>query len=361
MSLENKNLLLSIREDIRKLSAYHVQNSSGMIKLDAMENPFPLPEKIFQSWEKRLSEIQVNRYPDPSANALREKLSRMLELDDQHALMFGNGSDELIQILMLGLNKDAKVLSIEPSFVMYRMIAQFCGLEYIGVNLNKDFSLDVNQMEQLIDVHKPEIIFIAQPNNPTGTLFKEDDLRKIASLTKGFLIIDEAYSPFTNFDSRPLLDKFENVIVMRTFSKAGLAGLRLGYLIGKKELLDEFEKLRLPYNINVLTQSLVECALDEYELLEVQAKEIIFLRTELQEKLAAMASIDVIPSEANFITIRLKKAQATDVANSMNKDGVLIKNLCGGHPLLENCLRLTVGSQEENELMLASLTRHIPV
>ncbi len=359
MSLENKALLSHIREDIRRISAYHVQDSKGMIKLDAMENPFQFPEKILQSWEMKLSEIDVNRYPDPSALGLRKKLASMLKLDDSKALIFGNGSDELIQILMLGLNVGAKVLSIEPSFVMYRMIANFCKLGYIGVNLNHDFSLDMERLEKIIEQDQPEIIFIAQPNNPTGTLFKESDLQRIAALSKGFLIIDEAYSPFTNFDSRHLLEGFENVMVMRTFSKAGLAGLRLGYLVGNAELIYEFEKLRLPYNINVLTQSLVECALDDYSLLEDQAKEIVLLRNDLHKNLDAIKGIEVIPSEANFITIRLKQKQSREIAGLMKGDGILIKNLDGSHPHLANCLRLTVGSRKENDYMLESLARHI--
>ena len=344
------------RQEICDLSAYHVQDSSGLIKLDAMENPFPLPDKVKNAWLKKLQTLQINRYPDPTANELSIKLKALFGINDPIDVLFGNGSDEIIQMLVMSVARpEALVMSVEPSFVMYKMIAKFCGVEYLGVDLNRDFSLDLSALKQSIETKQPSIIFLAQPNNPTGNLFSHDQLCEIIETTNGLVVIDEAYTAFTEYDGLSFLDIYSNVLIMRTFSKTGLAGLRLGYLLGNKELLQEIDKLRLPYNINSLTQGLAECALEHYDLFLEQSALIIKEREALIVELKKNQSFEVMPSEANFITVRLLKSKAQEVFQIIKEKGILIKVLDGGHPLLKNCIRLTVGSEQDNRELLKVL------
>jgi len=354
-SLENKFLHL-IRDEVRVLSAYNVQDAAGMIKLDAMENPYTLPGAVKDAWIKKLHDISFNRYPDPKAKNLSAKLRKQLNISENIEILFGNGSDEIIQMLAMAIAKpNAKILSIEPSFVMYKIIAQFCGLHYIGVSLNRDFSLDLEAVKLQIKTEQPALIFIAQPNNPTGNLFLHQDLCEIIELSKGLVVIDEAYTAFTEYNALPLLDKYQNLLVMRTFSKTGLAGLRLGYLLGNSSILKEIDKIRLPYNINILTQSLAECALDYYDLFLEQSKKIISSREKLIKVLSMNESLKIFPSEANFITLRFKNFSADEAYKQLKEQGVLVKLLNGGHPLLSNCLRLTVGTEEENAILISAL------
>jgi len=352
---KNPNLHL-IREEVRALSAYHVQDASGMIKLDAMENPYSLPDVIKQDWIKALNKVDFNRYPDPKASKLSTKLKKLLNTSNDIELLFGNGSDEIIQMLIMSIAKShAKVMSVEPSFVMYKMIAKFCNVDYIGVNLNSDFSIDLPELKKQIQQEQPELIFLAQPNNPTGNLFSHKDLCEIIKLSKGLVVIDEAYTAFTDYDAIPLLNSYDNVLVMRTFSKTGLAGLRLGYLLGQKNILNEVDKIRLPYNINILTQSLALCALEHFDLFLAQSEKIIDSRNSLVKNLLSKNCFEVFQSEANFITLRLKQISAKGVVQGLKEKGILIKVLDGAHPLLKNCIRVTVGSEEENVALLMAL------
>lgn len=357
MSEAEKNFNLNlIRDDVRNLSAYHVQDARGFIKLDAMENPYNLPSEVKDAWIEKLQSVSFNRYPDPKAEQISQQIKNLFKTSEQTEVLFGNGSDEIIQMLIMAIAKEnAKVLSVEPSFVMYKMIAKFCRVDYIGVNLNADFSINLPELKKQIQQEQPALIFLAQPNNPTGNLFLHQDLCEIIELSKGLVVIDEAYTAFTEYDALPLLKLYSNVLVMRTFSKTGLAGLRLGYLLGDKDILGEVDKIRLPYNINVLTQSLAACALEHYELFLQQSKKIIRSRQALVNHLSDKDYCDVFSSEANFITIRLKRINAKEAFLRLKQKGILIKNLDGAHPLLVNCIRLTVGNNEENQILLSAL------
>ena len=356
----------NIRSDIRDLSPYHVQESTGFIKLDAMENPYPLPDVIYDSWLGTIRTVATNRYPDPKATRISKILKKQLGVADEIGLLFGNGSDEIIQLLILAIAKeDACVLSVEPSFVMYKMIARFCQVDFVGVDLLEDFSLDMLALTTAISKHQPKIIFLAQPNNPTGNLFCHRQICELIELSEGLVVLDEAYTAFTEYDALPLLNQYPNVLVMRTFSKIGLAGLRLGYLLGNNKIISEIDKIRLPYNINILTQTLVESALQHYDLLIEQSERIIKSRNNLIKELQKIDILQVVNSEANFITIRVvnceigapeKHSSQSRMFSEFLKDkGVLIKNLGEGHKLLENCLRLTVGSDPENILLLGAI------
>ena len=347
-----------IRDEVRALTAYHVPDSSGMVKLDAMENPYPLPEAVRAEVAALVAGADVNRYPDASCAALKARLRSVLGVADDMSLVLGNGSDEIIQMLMLAMARPgAVVLGVEPSFVMFRLIASFCGMRYVGVPLAADFSLDERRMADAIEEHAPALIFIAYPNNPTGNLFDDHAIENVLKRAPGAVVIDEAYHAFAGRTYMNRLGQFENLLVMRTLSKSGLAGLRLGVLAGRESWLSHVDKVRLPYNVGVLTQLVAEKALERHGLLAEQAAAIKAERARVFRELQQMRGTTPYPSEANFILFRVAAANA--VFGGLKERGVLIKNLHGSQPSLANCLRVTVGTPEENDRFLQALRETI--
>lgn len=345
-----------VRPEIRALAAYQVQEASGLIKLDAMENPYTWPEALRREWAEMLARTDVNRYPDPGARELVKVLREVAGIPGDMEVLLGNGSDEIIQIIALALGGSGRaLLSVEPGFVMYRMIATFCGLEYVGVPLREDFSLDMPALKAAMERHQPAVIFLAYPNNPTGNLFDEAELVEIIEAAPGLVVIDEAYQPFTDATFMGRLGAFPNLLVMRTVSKLGLAGLRLGYLAGPKAWLEELHKVRMPYNINILTQVTARFALSHHDLLDRQTAAIRAERTRLFQALEAIPGLTPFPSQANFILVRTEPGQAGRLFQRLKAGGVLVKKLHGSHPLLEECLRITVGTPAENDRLLSLL------
>ena len=343
-----------IRTEVLSLSAYHVPPASGMVKLDAMENPYSLPDRLRDDIAHLVATAPINRYPDASAAPLKAMLRVALAVPDGMEIMLGNGSDEIIQIIALACARPgATLLSVEPAFVMFRMIATFAGMKYVGVPLKADFSLDIDATLEAISQHGPAVIFIAYPNNPTGNLFDPRAISRIIEAAPGLVVVDEAYHAFANASFMDKLLQYPNLLLMRTLSKLGLAGLRLGLLAGGPEWLKELEKLRLPYNVGIVTQLIAEKVLQHRDVLLQQATAIKNERAMLGARLAAMGSIESFPSDANFILFRV--SEAGHVFQNLKKRGVLIKNLDGTHPLLKNCLRVTVGKPDENALFLAAL------
>jgi histidinol-phosphate aminotransferase len=353
----SEKLLKWIRPEIRELSAYHVPDASGLVKLDAMENPYRLPESLLPRWQEGLASVELNRYPDPAATELQHKLIEFMQVPQGRSIVLGNGSDELIQMLALSVASDQRCLmSFEPGFVMYSMIARFAGMEYVGVPLSDDFTLDMENTRAAIEQHQPAVIFIAYPNNPTGNLFDADAIDEIIRIAPGLVVVDEAYHPFAQSSFMPALKDYDQLLVMRTVSKMGLAGLRLGLLCGHQQLISEINKVRLPYNINVLTQYTVGFIMDNADFLDAQAEMIRADREHLSKQLSLLEEIEVYPSQANFILFRVKQGNATEVFASLCKDGVLIKNLDKPGPL-QGCLRVTVGTQAENQAFIKALEK----
>lgn len=345
-----------VRPEIRTLKAYQVPDSSGLIKLDAMENPYALPESLKDAWLKVLREVPINRYPDPSAAKLRAQLRRALDVPAGMEVLLGNGSDELIQLIAMAVARPGSVvLAPTPTFVMYEMIATFVGMKFVGVPLGPDFALDVDAMLVAIRAHSPAVVFLAYPNNPTGNLFDESAIEAILRAAPGLVIVDEAYHAFAQHTFMDRLGKFDKLLVMRTLSKQGLAGLRLGVLAGDPAWLSEFDKLRLPYNINSLTQASAGFALEHKDVLDAQAAQLRVDREALAQALGAMPGLRVWPSAANFILFRCERKPANDVFAALKAQGVLIKNLSGAGGVLANCLRVTVGTPQENGAFLAAL------
>ncbi|MGH8666214.1 MAG: histidinol-phosphate transaminase [Burkholderiales bacterium] len=343
-----------VREDIRSLRPYSVPESAGMVKLDAMENPHALPPALRAQLGELASAVALNRYPDPLARELKAALREYMQVPDAMELVLGNGSDEIIQLLALGCARPGgSMLGVEPSFAMFPLIARVCGLQFVGVPLRADFSLDTDAVIVAMARHRPALVFLAYPNNPTGNLFDAAAIERIVRAAPGLVVIDEAYHPFAQASFMPRLQEFPNLVLMRTLSKLGLAGLRLGMLIASPEWSVQFEKLRLPYNVNALSQVVATRVLRSAHVLEAQAAEIRNERSRLAAKLQAMPGVEVYPSQANFLLFRVPGAPA--VCAALNASGILIKNLAGAHPALENCLRVTVGTAAENDAFLAAL------
>ena len=345
-----------VRPEIRALTAYQVPDATGLIKLDAMENPYSWPESLRRELAERVVQgVDMNCYPDPQASRLKERLRTSLDIPQGAALLLGNGSDEIIQMLALTLGGVGRVvLSVDPGFAMYRMIATWAGLRYVGVPLrSQDFALDTEAVLEALERYRPALVFLAYPNNPTGNLFDAGAIRRILDAAPGLVVVDEAYAPFA--DASFLSEALEhgNLLVLRTLSKMGLAGLRLGYLMGPEAWIHEIDKTRMPYNINVLTQVGAELALAHKELLDAQTNHIRVERGRLGQRLASLPGVRAYPSAANFILFRV--AQAPAVLQGLKERRVLIKGLHGTHPLLEDCLRVTVGTPEENDCFLAAL------
>ena len=347
-----------IRPVIKKIQAYQVADANGLIKLDAMENPYQLSDDLKAQLQDKLSKADLNRYPDPSAKSLRDKLSQVMNVPVGKSIVLGNGSDELIQMLAMAVadqDKNICLMSFDPGFVMYKMIADFVGIEYVGVSLREDFSLDMESIRVAIKRHQPAIIFIAYPNNPSANCYNKKDVEEIISIAPGMVILDEAYHPFAQDSFMNRLTDFDNLLVMRTVSKMGLAGLRLGLLCGHPDIIREIDKIRLPYNINILTQVAAEFVLDNINVLDQQAKLIRDEREQLLTSMRELQELEVFPSQANFILFRVLNRNANDVFDSIRQSGVLIKNMKADTGLLKNCLRVTVGAPDENQAFMGAL------
>jgi len=343
-----------IRPEILRLLPYHVPSSSGMIKLNAMENPYSLPETLREEIAQLVTTISANRYPDSNSVSLKASLRETMEIPMGMDIMLGNGSDEIIQIVALSLAKPGAVLmSVEPAFVMFRMIATYARMEYIGIPLKANFSLDLDLMLTAITKYQPAVIFIAYPNNPTGNLFDAEAVSRIIESAPGVVVVDEAYHAFADASFMDKLSEYPNLLLMRTLSKLGLAGLRLGLLTGRSEWLIQLEKVRLPYNVGVLTQEVVRKILQYPNILQQQADAIKAERVVMSKYLNVLDGVEAFPSDANFILFRVSKA--SQVFSELKKRNILIKNLDGSHPLLKNCLRVTIGTPDENKQFLRVL------
>lgn len=351
--------LSMIRDDVRAISAYAVPDSSGLMKLDAMENPFPLPAEVARQLGDRLAQVLLNRYPPAEPRAFKDKLAQAIDLPRGKSILLGNGSDELIHLMIQACARPgATVLSPWPSFEMYDLSSRFDGCRFIGVPLAEDFSLSREAMLAAVEEHRPAIVFISWPNNPTGNLFDRRTVEAVLDAAPGLVVLDEAYLPFAQDTWLPQLVDRPHLLVLRTFSKMGLAGIRLGYLCGDAALIAEFNKVRPPYNVNSLTLAAAEFMLDRRVLLDEQAATLRAERERLLARLRRIAAVTAFDSAANFVLFRL--AGGTEAADrvfaQLKARGILIKNRAHVHPLLAGCLRVTVGQPAENDAFVAALT-----
>ena len=346
-----------IREDIQGLHAYAVQPSAGLVKVDTMENPYRLPEALQYALGERLGRVAINRYPAERTDDLAAALAAHAGLPDGCALMLGNGSDELISLLSLACAMPGAVfMSPLPGFVMYGLSAALQGVQFVGVPLTADFELDEPAMLAAIHQYEPALLYLAYPNNPTANLWDDAVIERLINAVgqhHGLVVMDEAYQPFAERDSMARLRRHPHVLVMRTMSKFGLAGVRIGYLMGRTALIGQINKLRPPFNISVLNAEAGLFALDN---VAEYARQAALIRSERQRLIAGLSDMPGVrpyPSQANMILARVPDATAAFAG--MRQRGVLVKNISALHPLLANCLRITVGTADENKLTLAAL------
>lgn len=345
-----------IRPDILALNSYHVPDASNMVKLDAMENPYDLPAELKAQLGAHLAQVGLNRYPVPSYHTLKQKICQQFGVPPGFDVILGNGSDELITMLSVACAKPgAKVMAPVPTFVMYAISAQLAGLEFVGVPLQADLTLDMPAMLAAIALHRPALLYISNPNNPTGSWIAQEQIVQLLDAMSdiGLVIVDEAYQPFAPDSMMAHLPEYAHLLVMRTVSKLGLAGLRLGYMSAAPELLAEIEKVRPPYNINVLTAAASEFLLQHMAVFNHQAQQLREQRSILLAQLEKLPTVQVFPSQANFVLIRVPNAE--QIFMKLLEKKILVKNIGKMHSLLANCLRVTVSTAEENNLFITAL------
>jgi len=355
MSARLDNIIATrIRQDVQSMHAYAVQDSRGLVKLDAMENPHRLPPELRRQLGERLAEVALNRYPGDRVNDLKLALARHAQLPPGFDLMLGNGSDELISLLAMACDvPGAAIVAPAPGFVMYAMSAQLQGLKFVPVDLTPDFELDEKAMLDAIALHQPAIVYLAYPNNPTANLWNDATIEKIIEAAPGLVVIDEAYQPFSSKTYLDRVARHEHVLLMRTLSKFGLAGVRIGYMMGPAALIAQVDKVRPPYNISVLNSEAALFALEHEAVFAAQAADLRAQRDRIQGALRDLPGVKAWPSDANMILVRVPEPART--FDGMKARGVLVKNVSRMHPLLAGCLRLTVGTADENTQMLSAL------
>lgn len=338
------------------LKPYAVENTDGMVKLDAMENPYVFPESLQVAWLECLQQAEINRYPDPNCTALKEALRKQLNLPQSASLLLGNGSDEIIHMLCLAFNRPgALMMSPSPSFAVYPLAAKAVNMKFKGVPLDENtFELSVEHFVEAINEEQPALIFIASPNNPTGNRFRVDDIKKICAASSGLVVLDEAYWRFAKSNCIDALFDLQNIVFMHTLSKIGLAGIRLGALIGQAQWLEPLERVRMPYNIGSLTQATACFAIEHDEHFAAQVDSICASRQKLQTQLQQLSAVHVWPSETNFLLFRVA-SNGSEIHRRLREKNIAIKNLDGGHAALKNCLRVSIGTDAENELFIQAL------
>jgi histidinol-phosphate aminotransferase len=338
------DIRLAVKPSVRALIPYDAKEIPCKVKLDANESPYG-----FEISRKIIKSISTNRYPDPEAKALREAYARSIGLKSTSWLLHGNGSDEIIYNLIATFG--GPVLVPAPTFSMYATIGQALGERVVRVPLDYDFDLDLRRMLSQIEKRKPRLIFLSSPNNPTGNRFSEEKIIKIIKASPGVVVVDEAYEPFAAGGSFiPYLRKYNNLLVLRTLSKIGLAALRTGFLVGRPEAINEVNRVRLPFNLNALSQAIAAEILNNSKEFNKHIKEITSGREWLMKELMNTGGVFPFPSEANFILFKVK--DPARVYKSLLENGVLIRDLSRA---LKGCLRVTVGTKKENESFIKSI------
>lgn len=347
----------TIRPDVQALGRYQVAHADGMIKLDAMESPYDLPAEVHDAIAYAVGQVALNRYPSADPVAVKEAVRESFGIPAGVDIMLGNGSDELINLAIQSTCMPGDVvMSPSPSFVMYEAFARLNHARFVGVQLTDDFDIDLPAMLAAIALHRPKIVFLAVPNNPTGRLWSPAAIRAVVEAAPGLVVVDEAYHAFARATAMSLVESHPNVVIVRTVSKIGLAGIRLGYLAGRPEWVAELDKLRPPYNLNVLTQAATVTVLKYKSVLDGHAAQLCEDRDKLLLALADLPGVRTFPSAANFVLADFSAAGGGDVVfNGLKQRQILVRNAGPMHSLLTDCLRISVGTSSENAALLAAL------
>ncbi|MBI5075765.1 MAG: histidinol-phosphate transaminase [Nitrospirae bacterium] len=334
-----------VKKEVASLRAYQAKEISCRIKLDANESPYGFAEAL-----AAVKKIRTNRYPDPEAKALKAVLAKDLGVRPQNLLQ-GNGSDELIYYLIAAFG--GPVLYPVPTFSMYGIISQALGEKKKEIPLDRDFDIDIDPMMAALRKERPKIVFLSTPNNPTGNCFSSEKILKIIEASKGLVVVDEAYQPFSSEKGFvPLLKDYKNLVIMRTLSKIGLAALRFGFLIADEQIIGEVNKVRLPFNVNALSQAVAIEALKKKKALKAAIQVIAEERDRMISAMEHIKGVTPFPSEANFILFRVKDPRK--IYDRLLEKGILVRDLCDA---VAGCLRVTIGTPKENVLFLRALEK----
>lgn len=347
----------TVRADIQAMEAYPVAHAAGCIKLDAMECPYELPDSVRDDIAAAVRATGLNRYPSAAQDSLQAAVRQAFGVPETAGLLFGNGSDELIHLVVQAccLPGDV-VLAPWPSFVYFDLAARFDHARFVGVPLTDTLQLDLPAMLDAIATHRPKVVFLAMPNNPTGGSWPDAAVDAILAAAPGLVVIDEAYQAFTDRTWMPRAAALPNAVVLRTVSKIGLAGLRFGYLAGHPAWIAEIDKVRPPYNIGVLVQAALLAVLRHKPVLDEQAARQRASREQLSRALAALPGVIVYPSAANFLLVRFSGEMGGNaVHQALKTRRILVRNFSGTHPLLADCLRVSIGTPDENAALLSAL------
>ncbi len=342
-----------VRKEILSLKPYKAQERDFPVVLDANESPFTLPDGIKKEIVENIDSIAFNRYPDPEGKLLKTSLAAFHGVKPEN-IVLGNGSDELILYLISAFSKRGfSTLYPVPTFSMYGIISQCLGQNKKEVPLDSNFDIDIDTFLEAVEKMKISLIFLSYPNNPTGNCFSKNKIVKILKSFEGIAVVDEAYGDFSGKTFLPLLKKYKNLIITRTFSKIGLSSLRLGYLIANPEVCEIVEKVRLPFNVNSFSQGCGEIFLKQRKSIDKLINKIVEGREYLYSELKKIKEITPFASEANFILFRVPK-KCGFVHEELKKKGILIRNL-NTPGLLRDCLRVTVGTSSENQRFIKAI------
>ena len=351
------NLLDLICEKVKNLKAYQVETVEEGIKLHANENPYPPSPELKSLILAHLENLDLNRYPDPDCKNLKEAISNRLGVSTDQ-LVIGNGSDELIQHLMQVFCDDGDTVAFpEPTFAMYSILAKGMGLNTQIFELDNKWDFEAKSVIKKLTSSHARIVFISYPNNPTGNCFSRTEIQKLIENFEGIVVLDEAYCDFSGQTFLDQMKDHNNLVILRSLSKIGLAGLRIGYGIFPRTLVDEINKIRLPYNSNSVTQIAATELLKNFSLVQKQIDSIKKERVRLFKELAKIKSINIYPSDSNFILFQATQ-NGEKVFRNLMENHILVRNL-GSHPMLKNCLRVTIGTKAENDQFLDKLKKVI--
>lgn len=349
------NPLDKIKPRVRELKAYTLSPDRASVKINQNENPWDLPEAVKRETLRRMSERAWSRYPDFIPSSLHEKLAAFAGWRAD-GVVAGNGSNELIQAtLMVTVGEGKRVLICEPTFALYRQVATILGGEVLSVPLDERLQFDVEALREAIERDEPDVTILCSPNNPTGCRIEHEDLERLLEATGGIVVVDEAYFDFDGQSVAPLLEGHANLAVFRTFSKAlALAALRVGYLLAAPELAREVGKAVLPYNLNAFSQTAAEVAVEMYETeLAPTVRRITAERERLYEGLRNIGGLAPVRSHANFMVVR-SEIEPKQVFRELLARDILVRDV-SGYPALTDYFRVSVGTPEENDRLLAAL------
>ncbi len=341
-----------IKTSVRQLQAYTLRHLEAPVKVNQNENPFDLPEPVKASVNEKMSQVAWSRYPPFVPTTLATKLARFSGWKEE-GILIGNGSNELIEaVLMVVVEAGKRVVISQPTFTLYKLLTTILGGDCRDVFLTPQFEFDMPRLME--SVQDAELTIICSPNNPTGGVLPHCDLRALLKAARGLVIVDEAYHEFSRQSVVSLLQDFENLIVLRTYSKAmAMAGLRVGYLLGHPYLVKEVTKAKLPYNLNVFSMAAAEAAIEHFHLLKPQIDVLIEERERVFTELQGMEGVRALPSQANFIAFETPLGAKT-LFEQLFAKGILVRDI-SRYPMLDRFLRVSIGTREENDLFLSAL------